>query len=216
MIAGPSKNFKTAFGLLMASCYLNKYDDGVILFYDSEFGSNDSYFEMFGIDPSRIVHCPVASVESLRNDIAVQFKGIERGQHVFVFVDSVGNLPSDKEVADAESGSDKEDMTRAKKIKSLFRVAFPHLVPKNIPMVVINHTYKEISKYPKDIVSGGTGPYYNSNDIWIVGRQQDAEGEGVNKVLNGYNFIINIEKSRTVKEKSKIAINVSFDHGISK
>src|SRR3990172_3693428 len=41
MIAGPSKNFKTAFGLLMASCYLNKYDDGVILFYDSEFGSND-------------------------------------------------------------------------------------------------------------------------------------------------------------------------------
>src|SRR3990172_9558695 len=123
--------------LLMASCYLNKYDDGVILFYDSEFGSNDSYFEMFGIDPSRIVHCPVASVESLRNDIAVQFKGIERGQHVFVFVDSVGNLPSDKEVADAESGSDKEDMTRAKKIKSLFRVAFPHLVPKNIPMVVI-------------------------------------------------------------------------------
>jgi hypothetical protein len=34
--------------------------------------------------------------------------------------------------------------------------------------------------------------------------------------LTGYNFIINVEKSRYVKEKSKIPVSVSFDGGLSK
>ena len=39
MLAGPSKHFKTGFALLLASAFLKKYKDGVILFYDSEFGT---------------------------------------------------------------------------------------------------------------------------------------------------------------------------------
>jgi hypothetical protein len=34
VFAGPSKHFKTAFALLLAKSYLDKYDDSVILFYD--------------------------------------------------------------------------------------------------------------------------------------------------------------------------------------
>ena len=66
--------------------------------------------------------------------------------------------------------------------------------------------------YPKDIVSGGTGIYYSANNIYIVGRQQEKDGTEV----TGYNFIINVEKSRSVKEKCKIAIEVSYEGGISK
>src|SRR5210317_1564423 len=54
MLAGPSKHFKTSFALLMASAYLKKYDDAALLFYDSEFGSPQSYFESFGIDTDRV------------------------------------------------------------------------------------------------------------------------------------------------------------------
>ena len=78
-------------------------------------------------------------------------------------------------------------------------------------MVVVNHTYKEIGLYPKDIVSGGTGIYYSASNIFIIGRQQEKSTEG----LTGYNFIINVEKSRFVREKSKIPIEVSFEGGIS-
>ena len=35
MWAGPSKHFKTAFSLLMAKSYLDKYEDAALLFYDS-------------------------------------------------------------------------------------------------------------------------------------------------------------------------------------
>jgi hypothetical protein len=83
---------------------------------------------------------------------------------------------------------------------------------KDIPCVVVNHTYKEIGLYPKDIVGGGTGSYYSADNIFILGRQQEKDGTEV----VGYNFIINVEKSRYVKEKSKIPVSVSFDGGISK
>ena len=39
VFAGPSKHFKTAFAMLLSKSYLDKYDDGVVLFYDSEFGA---------------------------------------------------------------------------------------------------------------------------------------------------------------------------------
>ncbi len=77
-------------------------------------------------------------------------------------------------------------MSRAKQIKSLFRMVTPHLTLKDIPMVVVNHTYKEIGLYPKDIVGGGTGSYYSADNIYILGRQQEKEGTD----LIGYNFII--------------------------
>ena len=48
VLAGPSKHFKTSFALLMAAAYLRKHEDAVLLFYDSEFGSPQSYFETFG------------------------------------------------------------------------------------------------------------------------------------------------------------------------
>ena len=127
-------------------------------------------------------------------------------------IDSIGNLASKKEVEDALECKSVADMSRAKQIKSLFRMITPHLTLKDIPMVVVNHTYKEIGMYPKDIVGGGTGSYYSADTIFILGRQQEKDGTE----LTGYNFIINVEKSRYVKEKSKIPINVSFEGGISR
>jgi RecA/RadA recombinase len=212
MWAGPSKHFKTAFSLLMAKAYLDKYEDGVVLFYDSEFGTPQSYFDAFGIDTERVIHTPIMDVEQLKFDIMQQLNQVERGEHVIIVVDSIGNLASKKEVDDAMDGKSVADMSRAKQMKSLWRMVTPHLTMKDIPCVVVNHTYKEIGLYPKDIVGGGTGSYYSADNIFILGRQQEKDGTEV----VGYNFIINVEKSRYVKEKSKIPVSVSFDGGISK
>ena len=97
-------------------------------------------------------------------------------------------------------------------MKSLFRMVTPHLTIKDIPAVVVNHTYKEIGLFPKDVVSGGTGVYYSADNIFIIGRQQEKQGKDV----VGYNFIINVEKSRFVREKSRIPIEVTWEGGISK
>ena len=211
MWAGPSKHFKTAFSLLMARSYLDKYPDAVMLFYDSEFGTPQSYFDSFGIDLGRVVHTPITDIEQLKFDVMAQLQGIERNERVIIVIDSIGNLASKKEVEDAMEGKSVADMSRAKQIKSLFRMVTPHLTIKDIPMVVVNHTYKEIGLYPKDIVGGGTGSYYSADNIFILGRQQEKDGTE----LVGYNFIINVEKSRYVREKSKIPVTVRHDGGIS-
>ena len=212
MLAGPSKHFKSAFALLMAAAYQKKYPDAVILFYDSEFGTPQSYFESFGVDLDRVIHTPITDVEQLKFDIMQQLDNIDKKDRVCVVVDSIGNLASKKEVDDAMDGKSVADMSRAKQMKSLFRMVTPHLNLKDIPLICVNHTYKEIGLYPKDVVSGGTGAYYSADAIWIIGRQQEKVGTEI----EGYHFIINIEKSRHVREKSKIPITVTFDGGISK
>lgn len=212
VLAGPSKHFKSAFSLLMAAAYMKQYPDSVLLFYDSEFGTPEGYFKSFGIAMERVIHTPLTDIEQLKFDMMKQLDDITRDDKVVIVIDSVGNLASKKEVDDANDQKSVADMSRAKSFKSFFRMVTPHLTLKGIPLIAINHTYKEIGLYPKDVVSGGTGIYYSADTIWILGRQQDKDADGI----NGYHFIINVEKSRYVKEKSKIPITVSYEGGIKK
>lgn len=212
MLAGPSKHFKTGFALLLASSYLKKYPDGVILFYDSEFGTPQSYFTKFKIPLDSVVHTPITDIEELKFDLMKQLKEISREDNVLIIVDSIGNLASKKEVEDALDQKSVADMSRAKQLKSLFRMITPHLTLKDIPLVAVNHTYKTMEMYAKDVVGGGTGAYYGADNIWILGRQQEKDGNEI----QGYHFVINVEKSRFVREKSKIPITISYEGGINR
>ena len=212
MWAGPSKHFKTLFSLIMAKTYMDKFPDAVMLFYDSEFGTPISYFAALNIDTSRVLHSPLLNLENLKFDIIAQLEAIDKKDKVIIVIDSVGNIASKKEVEDAKEQKSVADMSRAKQLKSLFRMVTPYLVLKDIPCVVVNHVYSEQGLFPKTIVSGGTGSMYSSDSVFVLGRQQEKQGQE----LLGYNFVINVEKSRRVKEKSKIPISVMFDGGLSK
>lgn len=216
MFAGPSKHFKTLFTMLLASYYMKKYPDAVMLFYTSEFGSPITYFDSLHIDKRRVIIAPILDIEELKFDLMNQVENFAKGDKVIVVIDSIGNLASVKEVTDAEEGHSVTDMSRAKALKSFFRIIAPRCTMKDIPLLVVNHTYEEQKLYGKTIVSGGTGSYYNSDTIFIIGRQQDIEGTGVSKEIKGYKYVINVEKSRYVKEKSKFFLEVSFDHGINR
>jgi len=78
---------------------------------------------------------------------------------------------------------------------------------------VCDLTVKDAQHYilKNGVISHNTGAYYSSDAIWIIGRQQDKDASGE---INGYNFIINVEKSRHVREKSKIPITISHKGGI--
>lgn len=208
---GPSKHFKSMFSLIMAKSYMDKYPDAVMVFYDCEFGTPTAYFESLNIDTDRILHVPVMNMEEFKFDVIQQLENIDRGDRVIFIVDSLGNMSSKKEMEDAIEGKSVQDMSRAKQMKSIFRMITPYLNRLDVPMVAVNHIYMEQGLYPKAIVSGGTGIYLSADNIFILGRQQEKEGTDV----IGYNFIINVEKSRYVREKSKIPICVKFEGGLS-
>jgi hypothetical protein len=68
------------------------------------------------------------------------------------------------------------------------------------------------SMYPKDIISGGTAIMLSSNQAFIISKSQEKEGTD----LAGWKYTINVEKSRFVREKSKLPFIVLYDSGIQK
>lgn len=62
------------------------------------------------------------------------------------------------------------------------------------------------------VVTHNTGLIYSADHAWIVGRSQEKDGTEV----IGYNFNIRVEKSRFVREQSKVPITVTFEGGLNK
>lgn len=214
-IAGPSKHFKTSISLLLAKAYLDKYPEAALLFYDSEFGSPGSYFAAFGIDLNRVVHTPIMNIEELKFDLISQLESIERKDKVIILIDSVGNLASKKEVDDAIDGKSVADMSRAKQMKSLFRMVTPYLTKKDLPLIAINHTYKTQEMYSKDVVSGGCliagtkiemsdGTYRNIEDVRV--------GDFV-KTLLGDRKTTHIWNPETLLDGNPECFEVEFEDG---
>lgn len=210
LFIGESRTFKSLISLLCAKAYLDKYEDGVVLFYDSEMGASSAYFDSLGIDRSRVLHVPITNIEELQFDLMGQLNEIKRGEHIIVIVDSIGNLASKKEVEDALNEKSVADMTRAKQLKALTRMITPLLSLKNIPMIGIAHTYKTMDFIPQTVMSGGSGLLYSASTVINITRSQEKQGTD----LIGYNFNLSVMKGRSSRERSKIPLTVTFDNGI--
>lgn len=143
IFAGESKCYKSFLAIYAMKAYMDKYPESIALFYDAEFGIPTAYMESMGMDLERIIHIPVTNLEELKFDIVQRLESIERGDKVFIMIDSIGNLASKKEVENALNENSAVDMTRAKEIKSFFRIITPHITMKDLPCIIINHTYKE-------------------------------------------------------------------------
>ena len=216
ILAGESKSFKTMLGLRCMAAYLRKYPDAIAIAYDNEFSLKPDYLASMGIDPSRVIHEPIEHIEQLKFKMVKHLEAIKRGEKVFMLVDSIGSLGSKKEIIDAIEEKSVADMTRAKALRSWLRICTAKFTMLDIPCVVIAHVYSSLDLFSKTIVSGGSAPIYFSNQLFIITKAQDATGQGASKVLHGFIFTINIEKSRFVREKSKMKFDVSWESGINK
>lgn len=212
LIAGPSRHYKTTYGLHCIKGFQDLYEDNVILYYNNEFGAKKSYFENCGVDMSKIIHCPFENIEQLKFDLVNQLETLTEDDHVLVFIDSLANAASKKEVDSALNENSAADMTRAKEIKSLMRIITPKLYLRDIPLIAVAHVYSSMEFISKPVVGGGTSMYYNPDTIWIVGKAQIKDKDEV----TGSTFTIRVEKSRYIREKSSIPIHVRWDTGISK
>jgi hypothetical protein len=211
VISGESRTFKTVISLLCLKAYLDKYEDAVGMIYDSEFSMTPEYLKTFDIDIDRVFISPITDLDVLKNDIINQIDSIERNEKVFILIDSIGNLASLKEISDAQDGKSTVDMTRAKVIKSFFRMIIPRVNLKEIPLFTVNHVYMTQELYSKAIISGGTGVMLGANSAIIMSRRKSQ-----NKEEEGYEFVMTIEKSRFIKEKLKFVLTVPKSGSIKK
>jgi len=192
-----------------------------IIYLDSEGAIDNDLVTKFGMDPSMFRIDPIATVESLKIYMAKFIKKMEDMRKdgyelpkVLICLDSMGNLASSKEVNDAETGSEKQDMTRAKQLKSIFRIVTHKLGVLGIPMILTNHTYMSMDMYPREIFSGGSGAVYNASILLMITKAKLKTGDEDELDLGQSGIIVTAktEKNRLAKPK-KVKFEISFNSG---
>lgn len=155
-----------------------------IIYCDSEAAVDEDTMKNFGVDPSTVRYQPVGTSAEVRHFVSnlcdTLKKSRDKGMEIpkiMLILDSLGNLASTKERADANSGSDKRDMTKSGDLRSLFRVITTDLAEFKIPFIFTNHTYASIGSFiPGQTISGGGGPMFNASIILQLSKAGLKEG----------------------------------------
>lgn len=194
--AGPSRHFKSNIALIACRAWMDKYPEAVLLFYDSEGGSKMEMFNNAGIDTDRVLHTPIRNVEQLKFDMFNQLEDLSPDENIIIMIDSIGNLASKREVDNAENENSAADMTRAKELKSLWRIVTPYFQEKGVPCIVINHTYE-----------CGTGDMVVSTPNGPVKLSDMAKGDIVNTTEGPQ------EVQYTTKHEKAVVYDIELENG---
>lgn len=132
-----------------------------------------------------------------------------------IVIDSVGQLASRKEVEDAKSGKEKADMTRAKSLKSLFRIINSDLGFLKVPLLATNHTYSSMDLFPVQVMSGGTGLQYSASTIVMLSKAKYKTGDEDKDLSLGQSGILVTAKStkNRLAKPAKIKFEIDFTKG---
>jgi RecA/RadA recombinase len=149
--------------------------DYIIMWLDSEGGVDKEYLHRAGLNTKETLFGTIESIEELqiKTNRALDW-ALENGKKMFLIIDSVGNLPSSKEINDAKKEEQKSDMgIKAKLIRSFFRIITPKLLKTNSIMIVINHIYSGGNSFiPTTEMGGGKGPWYISSVVLFLTKKK--------------------------------------------
>jgi RecA/RadA recombinase len=217
-IAGEAATGKTFFALGIVKHFLDTDKEAGVIYFESENAISKDMIESRGVDSSRIVVMPVATVQEFRaQSIKVIDKYLEqpeakRKPMLFV-LDSLGMLSTTKEMEDTAAGKETRDMTRSQIVKSTFRVLTLKLGQAGVPMIMTNHTYDVIgSMFPQKEMGGGSGLKYAASSIIYLGKRKEKDGtEVVGNIIHCKNY-----KSRITKENAQIDVRLSYKQGLDR
>jgi RecA/RadA recombinase len=217
-IAGEAATGKTFFALGIVKAFLEKNKDAGVIYFESESALTKELVESRGIDSSRMVIVPVATVQEFRHQsIKVIDKYIEQDEKTrkpLMFVlDSLGMLSTTKEMEDTAEGKETRDMTRSQIVKAAFRVLTLKLGKAKVPMIMTNHTYDVIgSMFPQKEMGGGSGLKYAASNIVYLSKRKEKDGkEIIGNIIHCKNY-----KSRLTKENALIDVRLTYKDGLDK
>lgn len=188
-----------------------------VVYYDTEGAVDVDNIQNFGVDPERFDHQPLSDLAKFRTSITTMVKKLmeakEKGfktPKIMVCLDSLGMLATTKEIDDAMSGNQAADMTRAKSIRSLFRIITSDLTGLGIPFIFTNHTYASTGMFPTINLSGGGGLVYSASVILALSKAQIKEGA----VQTGIIVTVKTLKNRFGKP-IPIKFHIRWDRGMN-
>ena len=245
MLAGPEATGKSYFILNVIKSFLESDPRALVVYFETESAIDKDIMAARGIDTDRVLYIPVTTVEEFRTQcirVLDKYLGedlpeiddeddkkkkapVKRDKEaeknrvpLLIALDSLGMLSTNKETADAQSGSDSRDMSRAQLIKAAFRIITLKLGRAKATLLVANHTYDQIGAGkpgmpPPQQMSGGSGGKYASSTTVYLTKKKDYDVKA--KETMGNIIHCKLVKSRFTKPDRQIDVSLSYTAGLS-
>lgn len=219
-LAGEPSTGKTFYAINIVRQFLRDNENGFVFYFESESAISKQMLADRGVDTRRVAVVPVATIQEFRTQaVKILDKYIEektnkdRPPMLFV-LDSLGNLSTEKEMADIADGKDTRDMTRAQLIRGAFRVLTLKLGKAKVPLIVTNHVYDVVGAYvPTKKMGGGSGLEYAASTILFLSKKKDKmldDDDG----RTGAVITIHTKKARLTIEDKKIETWLNYSEGV--
>lgn len=218
--AGEEATGKTFFALNILKYFLDNNKTGFAKYDDTENALSPSTFMSHGIDNSRIIFSQPVTIEEWRyktiQALEIYNKDESKERPKFMlFLDSLGNLSSEKEITEAEKNSGVKVMSKQSIIKATFSaLSVKYLARANVPLIVTNHVYEKIGSYiPAKEISGGSGLKYTASIICMLSKSKDKDED---KETVGNIVKVKLRKSRLAREDSVCEVRLSHKKGMDR
>jgi RecA/RadA recombinase len=197
-----------------------------VIFIDTEHACTLSTFETFGVDVKKenFQLIRIKDVDTIKTVMAKFLNNMRKKKEegfelrkTIIFFDSIGGVASRKEIDDAIEGKNKQDMTRAKSLKQLFRIISVEMGFLRMPLVATNHIYLSQDLFPQAIMNGGKGLEYSASVIvYLTSAKLKSEREDDMSIgQTGIVVSAKAKKNRMAKLK-KIKFDIDGDGGTNK
>ena len=219
-LAGEPSTGKTFYAINIVRQFLRENETGFVFYFESESAISKQMLTDRGIDTKRVAVVPVATIQEFRTQaVKILDKYIEdkankdRPPMMFV-LDSLGNLSTDKEMADIADGKDTRDMTRAQLVRGAFRVLTLKLGKAKVPLIVTNHVYDVVGAYvPTKKMGGGSGLEYAASTILYLSKKKDKQLDD-DDGRTGAVITAHTKKARLTIEDKKVETWLNYAEGL--
>jgi RecA/RadA recombinase len=196
-----------------------------VFYFDSEAAIDVQTTKSFGIDGSKFAHILVNTVQDFGyyiNNLILEIKKTKESNpdaKFLIVLDSLGNLSSSQEKNIFKENKDAKDMTKQQLIRSVFRTITTDLSKMDVPFIVTNHIYQNMTNpYAGAGISGGLGAIFNASIVVVLNKAKLKEDDGnKNENLQSSGIIVtsSIYKSRFTKP-IKVRFKISNTTGMNK
>ena len=212
--AGEPSTGKTFYALNIVREFQKTDPKAFVYYFESESAISKQMLIDRGIDVKRIGILPVATVQEFRTQaikILDRYMELKDAPPMLFVLDSLGNLSTDKEIADMTDGKDTRDMTRAQLIRGAFRVLTLKLGKAKVALIVTNHVYDVTGAYvPIKKMGGGSGLEYAASTIVFLSKKKDK----TDNEITGAIVTAVLKKARLTIENKKVETLLEYSEGL--
>jgi RecA/RadA recombinase len=216
-LAGETSTGKTWYALNIVKEFLNNNPEGAVFYFDSESAVTTNMLDDREIDKDRFYIFQIETIQEFRTQVVkILDKYLETPEKdrkpMFMVLDSLGMVSTQKEVTDMAAGEDKRDMTRAQLIRGAFRVLTIKLGRAKVPMLLTNHVYEKVGAYvPTKEMGGGEGLKYAASTIIFLSKKKEKDGTDVVGAI----ITASLQKSRLTIENKKVETLLNYQNGLN-